>query len=251
MSIEIDDACKLRIVACSTLARTATPATQGALVRAGTLRRVGRDERMFRHGEPAVDIVLVGAGHVRLWRPVTGGSARVTGYRSAGEVAGEAALGDGAIHDESAEGMTVTEALCVPRGVVLELVARDAALNAAVLRLLVARHQAAQEQIGALLRDSVERRLAAFLLAAAARWGVPEPRGVRVAASLTHAELASLLGSTRETVTLTLGNLRRAGAIALDRRQVIILRRDALEEAAGGTRSPRGGSRLAGATGDG
>ena len=176
---------------------------------------MGRDERLFRHGEPAVDIALVGTGHVRLSRPVTGGPARITGYRSGGEVAGDAALGERAIHDESAEGMTATEVLCVPCGAVVELVARDAALNGAVLGLLVARHQAAQEQIGALLRASVEGRLAAFLLAAAARWGLPEPRGVRLAASLTHAELASVVGSTRETVTLALGNLRRAGAIAL------------------------------------
>jgi CRP-like cAMP-binding protein len=251
MSIEIDDACKRRIVAGSTLARGATPAMQQALVSAGTLRRVGRDERLFRHGEPAVSIALVGTGHVRLWRPVTRGPARITGYRSGGELAGEAALGDVATHDESAEGMTATEALCVPRGVVMELVARDAALSAAVLRLLVARHQAAQEQIGALLRHSAERRLAAFLLGAAARWGVPEPRGVLIAARLTHAELASLVGSTRETVTLALGNLRRAGAIALDRRQVIILRRDALEDAAGEARRPRGGSGLSGAAIDG
>jgi CRP-like cAMP-binding protein len=251
MSIETDEACKVRIVTCSTVARTATPATQRALVSAGSLRRVGRGERLFHHGEPAQGIALVGPGHVRLWRPVTGGPARVVGYRSPGDVAGEAALGEGATYDESAEGMTATEALCVPRGVVLELVARDAALNAAVLRLLVARHEAAQKQIGALLRDSVERRLAAFLLAAVARWGIPEPRGVRIAAGLTHAELACVVGSTRETVTLTLGNLRRAGIIALDRRQVIILRPEALEEAAGEARSQRGGSGLSGATGDG
>jgi CRP-like cAMP-binding protein len=251
MSIEIEDASKLRIVAHSALARAATPATQRALASAGTLRRVGRDERLFRHGEPAVEVALVGTGHVRLWRPVTGGATRVTGYRSGGELAGEAALGDGAIYDESAEGMTATDALCVPRGVVLELVARDAALNAAVLRLLVARYQAAQEQIGALFGASVEGRLAAFLLAAAARWGVPEPRGVRITAALTHAELACVVGSTRETVTLTLGNLRRAGIIALDGRQVIILRRDALEEAAGEARSQRGGRGLSGARGAG
>jgi hypothetical protein len=60
-----------------------------------------------------------------------------------------------------------------------------------------------------------------------------------------------VVGSTRETVTLTLGNLRRAGIIVLDRRQVIILRPDALEEAAGEARSPRGGSGLSGAMGDG
>jgi CRP-like cAMP-binding protein len=157
---------------------------------------------------------------------------------------GEVALAGRAAYDESVVAIRDVMALCVPRDVVVELLAQDPVLCAEVLRLLVARHRAAEDHICALLRSPVEARLASFLLAAAERWGIPEPQGTRIAAPLTHAEIASVLGSTRETVTLALSNLRRAGAIAVDRRQVVILQRDRLEAAASAARSPRGGSRL-------
>jgi CRP-like cAMP-binding protein len=39
---------------------------------------------------------------------------------------------------------------------------------------------------------------------------------------LTHADLATLIGSTRETVSLEMSLLVRAGAIRLDGRQFIV-----------------------------
>ena len=74
----------------------------------------------------------------------------------------------------------------------------------------------------------MEARLAEFLLKAASRWGIPEPRGVLIAAPFTHQEMANMIGSTRETVTLTLGDLRKRGAIEVDRRRVVVLDQEAL-----------------------
>src|SRR5262245_56590495 len=142
MSIENNTMTKLRIVERCTLVNGTPPETARALAGAGTLRRVGPEERLIRHGEPAAQLALVGYGHLRLWRPVDGAAARVTGYRNGGEVAGEALLGGGATYDESAEAMTVVAALLVPRDAVLDLVARHRAVGEAARRLLAARHQA-------------------------------------------------------------------------------------------------------------
>jgi hypothetical protein len=46
--------------------------------------------------------------------------------------------------------------------------------------------------------------------------------------TLTHEVLAEMIGSTRETVTLTLGSLRREGVIDIDRRRIVVPDRDAL-----------------------
>jgi CRP-like cAMP-binding protein len=237
MGAETTDAAKRRIVEHSALARCATPVTRRALASVGRLLTLARNQRLFHPTEPAATIALLGMGNVRMCRPVEPGSMRVTGYRSAGDVAGEVALAGSSAYGEAAVAMGDVWALCVPRDVMLELVTKDAALCAEVMRLLVARHQTVEEQLCALVRCTVEARLASFLLEAAARWGIPEPRGRRIAVTFTHAELASLLGSTRETITLILGSLRRQGVITVDRRQVIILQRDSLE-----ARGPRPGS---------
>jgi CRP-like cAMP-binding protein len=40
--------------------------------------------------------------------------------------------------------------------------------------------------------------------------------------------MANMIGSTRETVTLTLGDLRKKGVIEIDRRRIVVLDREAL-----------------------
>ena len=235
MSREDDDVTKLRIVERSALSRGAAPATAQALASAGALRQLGPDKLLVRHGEPAAHIVLIGTGHARLWRPFPEAQARVAGYRSCGEVAGEATLGGAATYDESAEAMTDVEALLVPRDAISGLLAQDPALGEAARGLLFARHQAAEARLCALLRASAVERLAEFLVSAAERWGIPAGKAMRIAAVLTHEEIASAIGSTRETVTAALGKLRRAGVVAQPGRQVIILQPDALLQAASST----------------
>jgi CRP-like cAMP-binding protein len=43
-----------------------------------------------------------------------------------------------------------------------------------------------------------------------------------ISAPFTHAEIALLIGSTRETVTLVLGKLKREGLVGFDRRRIIL-----------------------------
>jgi CRP-like cAMP-binding protein len=233
MSTESEHATKRRIVDCNMLSRTASSETRQTLASSGVIQRVPRDEQLLRR-ETAAALALVGRGDVRLYS-LRFSPMQAMGYRTAGEVVGEGVLGGEVLSEQRAVAMTDVEALCVPRETVTELLTRDPALCASVLALLVARRRDAEEQAVAMLRSPVMARLSAFLLAASARWGQPEPRGVRIAASVTHAQIADVIGSTRETVTLSLGVLRREGIIVFDRRQVIILRRELLAARAGGT----------------
>ena len=50
-------------------------------------------------------------------------------------------------------------------------------------------------------------------------------------AGMTHKELAELLGLHRESITATLGELRRAGIITIQRKTIRILQRERLERA--------------------
>ena len=52
-----------------------------------------------------------------------------------------------------------------------------------------------------------------------------------VVSGMTHADLAGQLGLHREAVTTTLGQLRRAGLIRIERKRISILQRERLERA--------------------
>jgi CRP-like cAMP-binding protein len=221
------------IVARSPLAALEGESRQALLV-LGTLDRLPRRHTIAAQGEPPRSLVIIGSGRVKLTR-VHGDRAVPLGHRGPGQMVGETALGGAPLATESATVLDDVEALAFPIEALLDRLAGDAALRFAVARALVSDHRAAEQRLEGLLLQSVEARLAAFLLDAAGRWGEPHPEGVAITAPFTHAEIAHLIGSTRETVTLVLGKLRREGRVAFDHRRVILRDPAGLEQHASGS----------------
>ena len=61
-----------------------------------------------------------------------------------------------------------------------------------------------------------------MLLDLAGEYGVEDSRGTLIALKITHQELANLIGSTRETVSLTLSQFKRKSLLTTDGRKVIV-----------------------------
>ena len=90
------------------------------------------------------------------------------------------------------------------------------------------KHGESANTMESMLFRNVEARLCEVLIKAADRWGVPTPKGTLISAPITHLEIAQAIGSTRETVTLTLGTLRRAGLLDVAGRRLIVTDRETL-----------------------
>jgi CRP/FNR family cyclic AMP-dependent transcriptional regulator len=173
-------------------------------------------------------LLVLGRGRARIERFTAGDKVVPLGYRGGGDVIGEACLGRATLHTETATAMEEVEIVRVPAAVVDECLAQDPAFGGAALGLLLARQRETEDRIESLLFRNVEGRLVEFLLKAAERWGVPSPKGTLISAPITHLEIAQSIGSTRETVTLTLGALRRDGLLDVAGRRLIIRDREAL-----------------------
>ena len=223
------DARKRRIIRRGAIGNAASSASQTVLAEAGTIQRIAKGRPLITQGEGATAIAMLSLGRVRLARGMSDGRTLSIGYRGAGDVLGEAALSGVVTHRESAIATEDVEALLVPLQTFRSLMGTDASFSAAIVTTLVERHTDTEERLASMLFRNVEARLCEFLLKAATRWGIPDPRGVLISAPFTHQEMASMIGSTRETVTLTLGELRRKAVIEIDRRHIVILDRDALK----------------------
>jgi CRP/FNR family transcriptional regulator, cyclic AMP receptor protein len=202
--------------------------SRDALLDLGRLERLPRRHRIAEQGEPPKSLVLIGAGRVKLER-VTAARALPLGHRGPGQMVGETAVTGAQGATESAIVLDEVEALTIPIGAFRKLLAADAPVRTAMTAALVNLHRSTEERLVSLLLYGVEARLVSFLLDSCARWGQPHPAGQVIAAPFTHADIALLIGSTRETVTLLLGRLKRSGFIAFERRRVVIRDRAALE----------------------
>jgi len=228
-SIEPEVATKLRILQAASFA--ALPdATWEALLALGRIEAYPRRHRLTDQGEPLRSLVVLGGGRVKLER-ITAERVFPLGHRGPGQLVGETALGGmngAAAATEHAVVVDEVTAVALPMTGLRKLLLADLALHAAMSAALLAQQREAERRLSSLLLQGVEARLSSFLLDAAARWGNPSERGLLVTVAFTHAEIALLIGSTRETVTLLLGKLKRAGLIDVDRRRVILRDHDAL-----------------------
>jgi CRP/FNR family transcriptional regulator, cyclic AMP receptor protein len=213
-------ASKERIFARSPLGRLDGP-SRSALIELGSLERLARRHRIVQQGEPPRHLVLLGTGRVKIER-VTEGRVFPIGHRGPGEIVGETALAGSPAATESATVLDEGEAVLLPLAGLQRRIATDPVLRGAVAAALVQRQLETEARLASLLLRSVEARLLEFLGAAARRWGQPHSSGELVSAPFTHADIALLIGSTRETVTLLLGKMKRAGLIGFERRRVVI-----------------------------
>ena len=197
---------------------------------------------LFHQGAQADALYILAQGDVRMER-----SAFKKGfpaaYRGQGELLGEAGLGGERKHTETAR----TTRPCTVVRISLQLfddrIASDGGLALGSLELLHQRRIELEQRVESLLYRGVEARLAEFLLESSRRWGSPSERGRLIEAPLTHLEIAQAIGSTRETVTLTLGHRRRAGALDVDGRLLIVRDTEDLEARVAGRKRLDAGRR--------
>ncbi|MEO7331144.1 MAG: Crp/Fnr family transcriptional regulator [Minicystis sp.] len=208
--------------------------SRDALLELGRVERLPRRHRLTEQGEAPRCLFLLGSGRVKLER-ITAERVFPLGHRGPGQMVGETAIagalgaGDPPAAAEHAVVVDELEALALPMSGVKRLLLSDLAFRAAMGAALLEQQREAERRLAALLLHGVEARLMRFLLDAAARWGKPHTRGELIGAPFTHADIALLIGSTRETVTLLLGKLKRSAAIDFDRRRVLLCDRAALE----------------------
>jgi CRP-like cAMP-binding protein len=65
-------------------------------------------------------------------------------------------------------------------------------------------------------------------------YGIKAPDGTLIAAAFTHADLAHMVGATRQWVTISLKRLEQQGVVVCRKSQIIVRRLDALVEMRGG-----------------
>ena len=109
-----------------------------------------------------------------------------------------------------------------------ELIHSHPSLGLAMTRLMIVRRRELENKVEALVFRDVSSKLAELLVKLAGEYGVDDARGTLVALKITHQELANLIGSTRETVSLTLSQFKRKRLIQTEGRKVIISDTEAL-----------------------
>lgn len=171
-------------------------------------------------------VYVMGRGRARLKR-ACGDRELTLEYMGPGDLFGEQQLFESK-PDGEAVALDPTEVVAVPLDIVKKAARADPTFAMALLQSVASRRRAAEHRIHAMLSRDVESRVAEFILDAAAKYGVPDSRGVLVEFKFTHQEIADFVGSTRETVTLVMGAFKKSGVVVPDHRRALIKKLDVL-----------------------
>jgi CRP/FNR family cyclic AMP-dependent transcriptional regulator len=183
------------------------------------LREWQAGELLFAPDDPADALFLVQTGYVRLYRLTETGKEVLLRWCGSGDVFGEESLTTH-VRRHFAEGITKGKAWQVNAQQLLMVAEQDGSLKTA---LLFALHEAARmtEEVVASVAEEVPRRLVKAL-----RWlaekANPESTDGFVALPLTHAQLASLIGTSRECVTVHLKPLQQVGLLISKRGKLLL-----------------------------
>lgn len=186
------------------------------------LREVRRREVIYLPGDPGGSVYFVNGGRVKISKVTRDGKALTLTYCGPSELFGETCLVDGGAREEMAEAMENAMITEIERTDFEKLLGVHANLGYQMTRLLAARRRDLENKLETLVFRDVTSKLAELLLQLGDEYGVDDARGTLVALKITHQELANLIGSTRETVSLTLSQFKKKNLICTEGRKVII-----------------------------
>lgn len=193
-------------------------------------RRIGRDEMLFLKGDEADGLYGVLSGAVKISTSSAGGKEMILSVMRPGDAFGEIALLDGQPRTADASGIEPTELFLIRRADFLDLLRSEPALGIHLLELLCDRMRKTNEIIEDTAFLDLPARLAKRLLALG-RAADPAADGeADLTIHISQANLANVMGTTRESINKHLQVWRQEGWIALKRGQVRIVDQTALED---------------------
>jgi CRP-like cAMP-binding protein len=210
----------------------------GAIMSDATISRLSRSSSVidyrrrrfvYRTGEPADSLFIIAKGRIKLCRiEESTGREAVIDILSAGALFGESALYATGFREKSAVAYENSRVLRVSVGDFREGMTENTDLYDYTFRLIGQRLVNAERRVADFALDAIPARLEKLLIEYSDRYGVHEAGGVLIDLPLPHREIASIVGSTRESVTVRLNALRREGIIDFVNRKILIKRPDSL-----------------------
>lgn len=204
--------------------------TEKLLVRqAGSTVHYPKGQVIFSSGELADRVYLIESGWVKIFRiSADGRRATVGSIRSPGEMMGLAETLWGGERTCFAGAISNVTLVTVGKKKFEELLAVQSYLAIKVAKLLGARMREAESMIHEMVCWQAPGRLALMLLKIGDRCGVEYKHGIKINMPLTHEEIASMVGTSRQTVTSLLNTFKQEKSISQEGREINILNPDKL-----------------------
>jgi CRP/FNR family transcriptional regulator, cyclic AMP receptor protein len=183
---------------------------------------------VFQQGDQHKGIWLIQEGIVRTFYAAPSGRQITLAYWPAGHFVGGPEIFGGGEHVWSADVTQSCRLLYLPAAATRRLAETQPSFALCLIEGLVAKGKCYSALIQMLGTRSVVERLTQLLVILADNHGRREGNRLVVERKLTHDQIATIVGSTRQWVTMTLDKFQKQGVISIARQSIVIERYDQL-----------------------
>lgn len=197
-------------------------AEMAALFRPSTVRKKGF---VYSMGDSADAVYILKEGRIKITRLTEEGRELTLDILEPGDIFGELALAGEEMRETSAEALEDSFICTINRKDFEGFVKRHPALSLGITKWIGSRLRRIENRFENLIFQDVRTRILTLLEDLAEKYGRPVPGGKATGIRLSHQEIANLVGATRETVTLELNALKKAGRLRVTGSEFILLGR--------------------------
>jgi len=197
-------------------------------------RHYRRHDVIFHAGSPGENVFILVEGRVKIFAHSPAGKSIILWFCFPGELFGLAEMARAGRREVEAEAGAESEILVVPREDFQAFLASHPKAALRVVDLLSCRLRALGDMLLNLTTDDVLTRVIKLLVRLSARYGKPlAPHGMLLDINLTHQEIADMIGTSRQSVSTVLSQLRRHGLLCTKNHLIQIENTELLEQLAG------------------
>ncbi len=187
-------------------------------------RHYTKGDFIFRVGSPAQHVYLLTDGRVKIFELSSLGREVILWFCFSGEMFGMAETPRGGPRQVFAQACSDTSALVVKREDFTDFLIQRPTVALLVIEMLSCRMRGLGDMLLNLSSEDVATRLIKLLTRLSVVYGVPAGAEVKLSIALTHQELADMIGTSRQTVTGILGDLRRQGLLRIEDHCIVVRR---------------------------
>lgn len=186
---------------------------------------VRRKEILYFPTQQCDCVYILKEGKVKIYRQTPGGKEIILNIVNPGEMFGELGIAGQQQREDIAEAMEDVVVCSFTLSDIQGLMQCMPSLNTEILKRLGNRVRKIQNRLESLICKNAEQRIRSLIKDIAQEHGrviAQDPRQIEVKLGLTHADIAKLTATSRQSVSSLLKDLENQGLIKYDRRRIFI-----------------------------
>ena len=192
----------------------------------GVQVKITKDELVFHAGCISDYVYILIDGRVKIYELTADGREVILWFCFPGEMFGLAETMRGSLRRVHAQACSHVTLLKIKHEHFMQYLKANAQMSFAVMQLFACRLRELSDMMTNLVADDVRSRVIKLLTRLGSRYGEAENQDIKLDLALTHQEMADMIGTTRQTVTTVLNQLKREGLLRIHNKTIYLNQAD-------------------------